>query len=238
LIELLTHFITDSRGHESILGRTLLRNSREVSNFLEQFISRPPLPPASLFITLPRVPTQRLTQRLTVFAKPFIAQLGKGHQDSVYTMAKDPENLGRFASGSGDGIVKVWDLTSRDEIWHNQAHENLVKGMCWTKDQKLLTCAADRSIKMFHPYGTSSGTAPTATWLGNGAFTSLSHHRNKNSFAAASSVVSIYDLERHTATPEVLKWPTATDTINCVSFKYVFLARHHVRHIKQGLELL
>lgn len=136
-------------------------------------------------------------------------------------MAKDPENLSRFASGSGDGIVKVWDLTSRDEIWHNQAHENIVKGMCWTKDQKLLTCASDRTIKMFDPYNTPSGTAPTATWLGSNAFTSLSHHRSKNSFAAASGVVSIYDVERPTAAPEILKWPTATDTITNVSFNQI-----------------
>lgn len=156
-----------------------------------------------------------------MFAKPFISQLGRGHVDGVYTMAKDPENLSRFASGSGDGIVKVWDLTSREEIWQNQAHENIVKGMCWTKDQKLLTCASDRSIKLFDPYGTPSGTAPTATWLGNNAFTSLSHHRSKNSFAAASGLVSIYDLERHTAPPEVLKWPTATDTITNVAFNQI-----------------
>ena len=183
--------------------------------------------------------TPILTELFIVFAKPFIGQLGKGHVDSVTTMAKDPGNLSRFASGSGDGIIKVWDLGSKDEIWHNQAHENLVKGMCWTKDQKLLTCAADRSIKMFDPYGTSSGTAPMRTWLGTGAFTSLSHHRSQNSFAAASSsAVLIYDLERHTAPPEVLKWPTATDTINCVSFKYVFRASNHVQSLNVGLRLI
>jgi DDB1- and CUL4-associated factor 13 len=153
-----------------------------------------------------------------MFAAPFIAQLGKGHVDGVYTMAKDPTSLQRFASGSGDGIVKVWDLTSRAEIWNGSAHENIVKGMCWTKDQKLLTCAADRTIKLFDPYNTAPGTAPTATWLGMNAFTGLSHHRSKNAFAASSGVISIYDLERATAPPEILKWPTSTDTISAVSF--------------------
>lgn len=133
-------------------------------------------------------------------------------------MAKDPNSLQRFASGSGDGIVKVWDLTSREEIWNVQAHENILKGMCWTRDQKLLTCASDRTIKLFDPYNTTSGTAPAATWLGANAFTSLSHHRSKDSFAAASSVISIYDLERQNAPPEILKWPTSTDTITAVSF--------------------
>ncbi|TAQ90144.1 hypothetical protein B7494_g1561 [Chlorociboria aeruginascens] len=153
-----------------------------------------------------------------MFAKPFIAQLGRGHVDGVYTMAKDPNSLQRFASGSGDGIVKVWDLTSREEIWNGTAHENIVKGMAWTRDQKLLTCASDRTIKLFDPYNTPSRSVPSATWLGTNAFTSISHHRSHNSFAVASGVISIYDLERYTAPPEELKWPTSTDTITAVSF--------------------
>ncbi|KAK5004344.1 Protein sof1, partial [Cryomyces antarcticus] len=52
-----------------------------------------------------------------MFAAPFLAQLGDGHVDGVYTMAKDPTSLERFASGSGDGVVKVWDLTNREEVW-------------------------------------------------------------------------------------------------------------------------
>lgn len=156
-----------------------------------------------------------------MFAAPFIGQLGKGHVDGVYTMAKDPNSLNRFASGSGDGIVKVWDLTSREEIWNVGAHENIVKSMSWTRDQKLLTCASDRSIKLFDPYNTPSGTAPLATWLGTNAFTGISHHRSQNSFAASSGVISIYDLERFTAPPEVLKWPTSTDTITTVQFNQV-----------------
>lgn len=156
-----------------------------------------------------------------MFAAPFIAQLGRGHVDGVYTLAKDPNSLQRFASGSGDGIVKVWDLTNRDEIWNTNAHENIVKGICWTRDQKLLTCASDRTIKLFDPYNTPSGAGPSATWLGTNAFTSVSHHRSNKSFAAASSVISIYDLEKTTAPPEVLKWPTSTDTITTVSFNQV-----------------
>ncbi|GAO18260.1 uncharacterized protein UV8b_01276 [Ustilaginoidea virens] len=155
-------------------------------------------------------------------AKPFIGQLGRGHVDGVYSLAKDPNSLERFASGSGDGVVKVWDLTDRDDsIWNTTAHENIVKGMEWTRDQKLLTCAADRTVKLFDPYNTQPEAAPISSWLGAGAFTSLSHHRSRNAFAAASSVISIYDLERHTAAPEVLKWPTSVDTITNVAFNYV-----------------
>jgi WD repeat and SOF domain-containing protein 1 len=154
-------------------------------------------------------------------AAPFIGQLGRGHVDGVYSIAKDPNSLSHFASGSGDGVVKCWDLTTRDEIWHTTAHENIVKSVEWTRDQKMLTCAADRTVKLFDPYHTPSDSAPISSWLGAGAFTSLSHHRSRNAFAAASSVISIYDLERHTAAPETLRWPTSTDTITNVSFNYV-----------------
>lgn len=154
-----------------------------------------------------------------MFAAPFIAQLGEGHVDGVYTMAKDPESLERFASGSGDGVVKVWDTSSRNEIWRAQAHENIVKGMCWTLDRKLLSCASDKTIKLFDPYNTSSDTPPLATYLGQSPFTGVSHHRTHPSFAASSSAISIYDLSRPTSTPsQTLQWPTSVDTITSLAF--------------------
>lgn len=154
-----------------------------------------------------------------MFAAPFIGQLGSGHVDGVYTMAKDPGSLERFASGSGDGVVKVWDMTSRTEIWNTQAHENIVKGMCWTPDRKLLSCASDKTIKLFDPYNSAPETPPLATYLGHGAFTSISHHRDQPSFAASSSVISIYDLSRPSSTAaQTLHWPTNTDTITSLAF--------------------
>lgn len=44
-----------------------------------------------------------------MFAKPFVGQLGGGHVDGVYSMAVDGMSLQRVASGSGDGVVKVWE---------------------------------------------------------------------------------------------------------------------------------
>lgn len=137
-------------------------------------------------------------------------------------MAKDPESLQRLASGSGDGVVKVWDLTSREETWNVQAHEGIVKGLCWTMDKKLLSCASDKSVKLFDPYNALPGSAPLATYLGPSAFTGLSHHRSLPNFAASSSVISIYDLSRATANPlQTLHWPTSADTINTLSFNQI-----------------
>lgn len=97
-----------------------------------------------------------------MFAAPFVAQLGKGHVDGVYALAKDPTSLERFASASGDGVVKVWDLVSREEIWQTTAHENVVKSIAW-KDTKLVSCAADRTIQIWDPYNTQSGAQPSAS---------------------------------------------------------------------------
>ena len=79
-----------------------------------------------------------------MFAAPFIAQLGRGHVDGVYALAKDPKSLDTLASASGDGVLKVWNLPSRQEVWQTQAHENLVKGLCWTQDRKLLSCGTSK----------------------------------------------------------------------------------------------
>ncbi|KAJ9141835.1 U3 small nucleolar RNA associated protein [Pleurostoma richardsiae] len=154
-------------------------------------------------------------------AAPFVAQLGEGHVDGVYQLARDPASF-QLASGSGDGVVKVWDLTSHAEIWHTTAHENIVKGMSWTKDRKLLTCGSDRRIQLYDPYQTAAGAQPITTWLGENGFTSLSHHRSQNAFAASSgSTISIYDLERYSAAPERIQWPSSTDTVTTVAFNQV-----------------
>ncbi len=154
-----------------------------------------------------------------MFAAPFVAQIGPGHVDGVYSMAKDPGSLQRFASGSGDGVVKIWDLTSREEVWQTRAHDNIVKDLCWTPEHKLLSCATDKTVKLWDPYNSDKKDPPMATYLGQAAFTSVSHHRSLPSFAAASSSISIYDLSRPSSAPtQTLQWPTSTDTINAVAF--------------------
>jgi DDB1- and CUL4-associated factor 13 len=154
-----------------------------------------------------------------MFAAPFICQLGDGHVDGVYSMAKDPGSLERFASGSGDGVVKVWDLPSRDQVWHARAHDSIVKGICWTPERKIISCAADKTVKMWDPYNGAEKAKPLATYLGQGAFTDISHHRDRPAIAVSSSSISIYDLSRSASGPnQTLQWPTSTDTINAVSF--------------------
>ncbi|KAI1127546.1 WD40-repeat-containing domain protein [Nemania abortiva] len=153
-----------------------------------------------------------------MFAQPFICQLGNGHVDGVYSFSKDPNDLSRFASGSGDGVIKCWNLASRDEVWKTTAAENIVKSMAFTKDQKLLTASSDSTIKLFDPYNTPNEAPPIHSWLGNHPVTSLSVHRDGRSFAAATDCISIHSLDHYTAAPEVLRWPSSGNTINSVAF--------------------
>lgn len=136
-------------------------------------------------------------------------------------MAKDPTSLQHFASGAGDGIIKVWDLTSRDETFAVHAHDSIVKGLCWTKDGQLLSCASDKTVKLWKPKA-QDGSVPVATYLGTNAFTGLSLHRSEPVFAVSSNVLSIYDLSRPPSTPlQTLHWPTSADTIYDVSFNQI-----------------
>ena len=154
-----------------------------------------------------------------MFAAPFVAQLGDGHIDGVYSMAKDPGSLERFASGSGDGVIKCWDLPSREQIWSAKAHDNIVKGICWTPDRKIVSCASDKTVKIWDPYNGEAKGRPIGTYLGQGAFTDISHHRERPAIAVSSSSISIYDLTRSASGPtQTLQWPTSTDTITAVSF--------------------
>jgi WD repeat and SOF domain-containing protein 1 len=143
--------------------------------------------------------------------------------DGVYKITNDPNALDRLASGSGDGVVKVWDMTSRDEVWQTKAHENIVKGLCWNRDRKLLSCATDRTIKLWDPYTEDKSKAPLATWLGREAYTSVSHHRSNPSFAASSSSgIYVYDTTRPSSSAATkLSWPNSVDTITNVALNQI-----------------
>ena len=160
-----------------------------------------------------------------LFAQPFICHLGNGHVDGVYSLAKDFTSLNRFASGSGDGEIKIWDLVDRKEVLSVRAHDGMVNGLAFTststsaaaRDQRLLSCSKDKCVKLWDP-NAINGTLPIETYLGKGEFNSISHHRSDPTFATAGDTIEIWDLAR--AKP-VTSMAFGTDTINVVRFNMV-----------------
>ena len=170
------------------------------------------------------------TKMERMFAKPFVGQLGRGHVDGVYCLAKDLRALDRVASGSGDGEVKLWNLADRSEQLSVRAHDGIVRGLCFTSvggDRRLLSCASDRTVKLWDPaaHATgSTGTAgsstagsstPAATWLGTDAFNAISHHRTDHAFATAGAAVEVWDWQRQKPVT-TLQW--GADSVTTVRF--------------------
>lgn len=59
--------------------------------------------------------------------------------------------MSSVASGSGDGVVKAWDLVSREETCSIRAHDGIVNGLCYTVEGRLLSCSTDKLIKLWQP---------------------------------------------------------------------------------------
>lgn len=129
-----------------------------------------------------------------MFAAPFLAQLGDGHADGVYALATDRRRLGSVASGSGDGIVKTWDLGSHEEQWTVRAHDGIVRGLCYTPSSRLLSCSSDGTIKLWDL--PSSTPAQTFTSASGGGLMSIDHCYDDQKFVTAGSRLEVWSTER------------------------------------------
>lgn len=132
-----------------------------------------------------------------MFAAPFIGQLGQGHTDAVYTLAKSLKNLGVMASGSGDGVVKVWDLGSQEETWSVVAHDGIVRGLCYTSSAQLLSCSSDGIVKLWQPHASGEDSLKqTYNSLSGGGLMSIDHHRYESQFVTAGTKLELWDTMR------------------------------------------
>ncbi|ANB15521.1 Sof1p [Sugiyamaella lignohabitans] len=150
-----------------------------------------------------------------MFAQPFVGQLGRGHIDGVYSIAKNSRSLNRLATGSGDGIIKLWDMSARDEVFSVKAHENIVRGLTMTPSGSLLSCASDKTVKLWNVKDAKSASEPLQTYLGVGAFNGIDHHRDEGKFVTAGTTVELWDTARSKPTSN-LSW--GADNVNTVKF--------------------
>ena len=82
----------------------------------------------------------------------------------MYCIAKDWRKLSSIASGSGDGVVKRFDLVSREETFSVHAHDGIVKGLCYTVDGRLLSCSTDKVIKLWDSGSGSKEVHSSSFW--------------------------------------------------------------------------
>ncbi|AAS50209.1 AAL157Cp [Eremothecium gossypii ATCC 10895] len=153
-----------------------------------------------------------------MFAKPFVGQLGYGHRDGCYVLAKNYNVLNKLASGSADGVVKYWNMATREELCSFRAHYGLVTGLCVTpthlsptkKDSFMLSCGDDKTIKLWSVNSDDfnsikddtkivSDTGDGAllkTFYGEHAFQSIDHHRRNPNFVTGGAQIQLWDVNR------------------------------------------
>lgn len=136
-----------------------------------------------------------------VFAKPFLFALDS-HRDAVCSMTRLPNSLIYHFSGACDGELKLWNLSSRANVWSAQAHSRFVRGICpdQTGDH-VFTCSDDSTVKLWKVdasdfLAAGKPVAPMATFLGENAFSGISHSRTESQFATSGVRVDIWDSTR------------------------------------------
>ena len=114
-----------------------------------------------------------------MFAKPFIGALD-GHSDGIWCMATNPRSLVKFISGACDGEIRIWDLPQKKTVWSVAAHEGFVQGLtCADDGRSFFSCGDDKTIKQwkFEMATDDETPVPTASWVGQHAFTAIDHSR-------------------------------------------------------------
>lgn len=106
-----------------------------------------------------------------IFAKPFVDSL-EGHLDAIEVLCRKPHSLNIIASGSWDGGIIMHNLTQRSRIATMQGtHKGKVSGLCFSQDDRLLSCGVDRSIKIWNT--STSDSTPVSVLTGKFAFKSV-----------------------------------------------------------------
>ena len=75
----------------------------------------------------------------------------KGHRSAIHSMAMDP--AGRFfASGDGDGTIRVWDVAKRAEARTLAGHAGIVSALDFSpKGDVLLSAGYDAKVMLWDP---------------------------------------------------------------------------------------
>lgn len=169
------------------------------------------------------------TKMERMFAQPFVGQLGDGHRDGIYSIARNFSTTNQIATGSGDGVIKYWDMTLRDEVISFKAHYGMVSGLCVTPNTShMLSCGDDKTVKLWSVSKNDFDASQTdtevytkkdnglvKTFLGEHAFKGIDHHNNEDLFVTGGASIQLWDMNRSKYISN-LSW--GADNINTVKF--------------------
>lgn len=169
------------------------------------------------------------TKMERMFAQPFIGQLGDGHRDGIYAIAKNFSTTNQVATGSGDGVIKYWNLTSRTEEASFKAHNGMVGGLVVTpgSDKRMLSCGDDKTIKLWSVQGedfeknddtkvyANKDLGLVKTYVGEHAFKGIDHHFTDDTFVTGGASIQLWDSKR---SRHVLDLSWGADNVSSVKF--------------------
>jgi WD repeat and SOF domain-containing protein 1 len=168
------------------------------------------------------------TKMERMFAQPFVGQLGDGHRDGIYSIAKNFSTTNQVASGSGDGVIKYWNMTTRQETVSFKAHYGMVSGLVVTPRHQMLSCGDDKTIKLWSVNADEFNHTITdeeiydkkdqglvKTFLGEHAFKGIDHHFDEDLFVTGGATIQLWDINRSKNISD-LSW--GADNINTVKF--------------------
>lgn len=151
-----------------------------------------------------------------IFAKPFVGALN-GHKDGIYCVSSVRNNLVPLISGSCDGELVVWDLSTRKITWQTVAHSGFVRGVAPDlTGNSFFSCGDDKTIKH---WALSSNqleeVQPINTIASTSSLRCIDHHWVDPQFATGGEVVTIWD-ESHSKVIHSYKW--GADSVLSVRF--------------------
>jgi WD repeat and SOF domain-containing protein 1 len=161
-----------------------------------------------------------------MFAKPLMGNFGYGHRDAVMCSAVSRRSLLPLVSGSADGVIKLWDLSTRKEVVEINAHTRVVTGVVFSvTGDHFYSCAEDGLCHRWSIHDASGGDAakpkhgPLSTWRTAGSFKSIDHHWFDPQFATASDeAVQIWSPERSSPLQTFSDLWGSDDTVTTVRY--------------------
>jgi len=163
-----------------------------------------------------------------IFAKPFVGDL-HGHKDGVFCMAKHTKRLSTLISGSCDGEIRVWNISTQKTLWKVQAHSGFVRGLCFNeRGDKFISCGDDSRIALWEMEGIQgmndndqnldqNKILPITNWSSNHTFTCIDFKKSiSNQFiTGGNEVVELWDINKSVPL-STFSW--GSDTLVSVKF--------------------